>query len=98
MMISGQKINGTKAQKLMTKGAILIDVRDGLSFRDHSIPNSINLPLRRISEVLKYPKTTSFIIVGFGHEDSDVKAAINYIGQYGFPIAYSLGDVDNWNK
>lgn len=96
-MFTGQRIGGKKAHKLIDKGnTILLDMRDAVAFRDGSIPGAINIPLRRISEVLKYPKTSNIIIFGEGYDDENVKAAINYVYQLGYINVFSLGDKFQW--
>lgn len=91
-------ITGTKAKKLADKGAVIIDVRDPVAYRDGTLPGAINMSLRQISQIQKYPKTTPIIIFGEGEQDSTLKAAINYIELYGFTKVFSLGNLDNWNK
>lgn len=96
-MYTGPKINGKKAQKLVDKGnTVLFDMRNGVAFRDGTVPGAINMTLRRISELIKYPKNTNVIIFGEDHDDEDVVAAINYAYQMGFTNVYSLGNKDNW--
>lgn len=96
-MILGQLIDGKKAKKLIEKGAVLVDVRNPVAFRDGSLPGAINLSLRQLSTLLKYPKTTTIIVFGDQNdEDNTLKSSITYINLYGFQNVVSLGVKDNW--
>lgn len=93
-----QSISGKKAQALVSKGAVLVDVRGPVAFRDGALPNAINLPLRQISQIQKYPKTTSLVVYGEESDPATLSAALNYISTYGFSKVYSIGTLDNWYK
>lgn len=97
-MSDGQKISGKKAQKLVQQGAVLIDVRNPVAFRDGSLPGAVNMSLRQLTQVQKHPKTTPIILFGETEQDDTLKAAINYITLYGYTKVYSLGTMANWTK
>jgi rhodanese-related sulfurtransferase len=92
------KINKLRAEKLINKGALLLDVRDPVKFRDGHITDAINVSVRGVSSMLKYPKTTKMIIYGMTDQDSDINTVGNYLFQLGFPDVYTIGSIDNWNK
>lgn len=93
------KIGGNKARKLIEKGALLIDTRDAVAFRDGSLPNAKNLTLRQLSAILvKQPRTTPLIFFGESFEDPTIQAAINYAEQFGFTGVHNLGTKDNWEQ
>lgn len=98
MYINAKKIDGKRAQRLIEKGAMLIDVRDPVSFRDGSLPGAVNLSLRQLSSLIREPKTRKLIFFGESETDDTLKAAINYAYQFGFLDVFSLGTKDNWNK
>jgi len=91
-------IDKKKAQNLVSKGAMLIDVRDAVAYRDGTIPGAVHMPLRRISELIKHPKSTCVILFGVSNDDENLVAAVNYVRQFGFDKVYSLGAKDNWSK
>lgn len=94
-----RNITGKKAKKLAdTKGAVIVDVRDPVAFRDGSLPNAINMSLRQLSQLQVHPKTTPIVLVGQDHTDPTLKAALNYVELYGFRQVFSLGSIENWNK
>lgn len=94
----GQIIDGRKAKKLVDKGAILVDVRNAVAFRDSAIDGAINVPLRRVSSLFVHPKTTKFIICGESASDSDVLSTITYLITYQYTNVYNLGSVSNWSS
>lgn len=92
-------INGPRAKRMSEKdGAIIVDVRDPIAFRDGSVPKAINMSLRQLSQLQAHPRTTPIILVGEGHTDPTLKAAINYVELYGFVHVFSLGSIDKWIK
>lgn len=97
-MVVGQKVTGKKARTLVEKGAILIDLRNPVAFRDGTIPGAINLSLRQLSQLTTKPKTTPVVLFGENDDDPTLKSAINYVNLYGFDKVYSLGTKENWDK
>jgi len=98
MYISAKRIGGKKAQQLVEKGAMLIDVRDPVSFRDGSLPGAVNLSLRQLSSLIREPKTRKLIFFGEAESDDTLNAAVNYAYQFGFTEVFSLGSKDHWTK
>ena len=98
MYISAKSIGGKRAQHLVDKGAMLIDVRDPVSFRDGSLPGAVNLSLRQLSSLVKEPKKRNLIFFGESTDDETLQAAINYAYQYGFTEVFSIGTKENWTK
>lgn len=92
------KINKLKAEKLRNKGAIILDVRDPIKFRDGHVDGALNVTVRAVSSMLKYPKTTKMIIYGAADDDPDINTVGNYLFQLGFPDVYTMGSIDNWSK
>lgn len=89
MFSYGHTISINRAQSLMSKkGAILVDVRDPISFRDFSVPNSVNVPLNRISTLYTLVKTQHIIIANIDSNDTDVVMALQYLEQGGYYNTY----------
>lgn len=97
-MMYGQKVNGKKAQTLVGKGAMLIDVRNPVAFRDGTLPGAVNMSLRQLSQLAAKPKTTPIVVFGEGGDDPTLKSALNYIVQYGFSKVYYLESKESWGK
>ena len=98
MSFDAKRISGKKAQKLVEKGAILIDVRDPVSFRDGSLPGAVNLSLRQLTTLVREPKDKKLIFFGSSETDETLKIAINYAYQFGFMEVFSLGTKESWDK
>jgi len=98
MNIPASKIGGKRAKKLVEKGALLIDVRSPVNFRDGSIPGAVNLSLRQISSLVREPKTKTLIFFGETEADENLVASTNYAAQMGFTQVFSLGTKENWDK
>lgn len=96
-MFQGKKIDGKRAKQLVEKGAVLIDVRSPVSFRDGTLPGAVNVSLRNVSTLRKYPDSTSFILFSDSSSEDTLRAAVNYIIQMGFERVYELGDMSRWN-
>lgn len=94
----GQKVTGKKAKSLIDKGAVLVDVRNPVAFRDGTLPGAINLSLRQLSQLSNKPKNTPIVLFGESDDDPTLKSAINYVNLYGFDKVYSLGTKENWEK
>jgi rhodanese-related sulfurtransferase len=97
-MANGQLITGKKAQSLVSKGAVLVDVRDPVAFRDGTLPNAVNMSLRQLSQLQKYPKTTAVVVFGDKNDPATLNSALNYLTLYGFTNTFSLGTTDQWYK
>lgn len=94
----GQYISGKRAQQLVGKGAVLVDVRGPVAFRDGALPGAINLSLRQISQIQKYPKDTTIVVYGESSDPTTLSAALNYISVYGFNKVYSFRTLEEWHK
>lgn len=93
-MYSSTRISGAKAKKLIDKGAILIDTRSPVEFRDGTLPGAVNVSVRQVSSLMKHPRKTKLVFFG----DSDVvESMINYANGMGFVDVFTFGTLDNWN-
>lgn len=89
-MIDAKQISLGKAAKLVnTKGGILVDVRDPVSFRDGTVAGAINLSLRQLSSLQRYSKNTPIVLYS-DKMDIDIKTAANYLIQFGFTHVNTL--------
>lgn len=84
----GTLVSIEKAKKIMEKKPTkVIDVRDPVSYRNGTVLDAVNVPLRNISSLLKFDKKTHIIIYG---DKENQKAAVNYVIQLGFNNVYRL--------
>lgn len=81
-----KRINKEKATQLLEKGAVLVDMRSPVSFRDGHITGAVNLPLKNFTNKLMgtSDKKTKFVLYGTTHQDSDIMHGLNYAEQLGF--------------
>ncbi len=91
-MTFGKLIGGARARELVNgpKKAVLIDLADPVSFRDHKVPGSINLPLRRISSINQYDKDQVIILMGDEADPQTLSSALTYVAGYGMKHIYYL--------
>lgn len=81
-----QTINKEKTNKLLQKGAILVDMRSPILFRDGHINGAVNLPLKNFNNLLMATpdKTKTIIVYGTTTKDEDLILGCKYADQLGF--------------
>ena len=89
----GTKVNITKAKKMMEKGAILIDTRSPIDFRNGTISGAVNITIGNVSKLITYKPDTKTIF--FGKDDENLKVVMNYASQR-FSNIYILEDHESW--
>lgn len=79
-----RRINKERLGKL--RGEVLIaDMRSPEYFRNGSLPNAKNLPLKNlINELHRTNKKTNIVIVANEVDENDVRLGCNYAEQLGF--------------
>ncbi len=92
----GKKINNNYAGKLIAKGAILIDVRDPVSFRDGTLPGAINITTCNVSRLMTWDKNSKLIFFGNSSQDSDLKTVLKYAHQLRFNNIFYLDDITDF--
>ncbi len=98
MNVTVKKVSGVRAKKLVEKGAMLIDMRTPVSYRDGTLPSAVNMSLRQLSSLIREPKSKSLIFFGETENDDTLQAAIKYAYQFGFTEVFSLGVKENWDR
>lgn len=86
-------INQNQAEKKLSDGAVLIDVRTEEEYKQGNIKNSINIPLNEI-ETLDYEKDT--VIIVYCRSGARSKNAANVLINNGYTNVYDFGSIDNW--
>ena len=89
-------ISGKKARKLVDNGALLIDTRSPVQFRDGTLTGATNISARQMSTLMKHPRDTK--IVFFGDNEVTTNVIINYAISMGFTNVYTFGTIDEWNS
>jgi rhodanese-related sulfurtransferase len=90
MLMLARFANKELVEKLMSRKALLIDMRSPVAFRNGSVEGAVNLPLRNfLNKLGGLDKKTKLIVFGDTQEDSDIVTGINYAQQLGFTIYVS---------
>lgn len=78
-------INKQKVEQLVSKGAILVDMRSPVDFRDAHIDGAINLPLKNFTnKIMGMPRTTTIVMYSAAASDPDLLSGVNYAEILGF--------------
>lgn len=78
-------IGKARADDLVEKGAVLIDMRSPVDYRDGHIEGAINLPLRNfVNHIMSLPKDKTILVYGKTEFDVDLKQGYNYAYNMGF--------------
>ena len=97
-MLQGRPLTGRRAKVLVSRGALLFDTRDPVDFRNGTIAGAVNLHLRQVPALTKYPRNTDMVFFGSAPDDDTLKTVVNYVIQYGFTNVYILNSLDDWGK
>lgn len=83
-------ITKEKAKKLIDKGAILVDMRSPVAFRDGHIEGAVNLQLKKFTNLLMASpdRKKTYILYGVTMTDEDVVHGVKYSSQLGFESVY----------
>ena len=85
-----KSIDRTRVDQLVANGALLVDMRSPIAFRDGTVTGSVNLPLRNLlNKLTGMNRKTNVIIFGQTESDDDVVAGINYAARMGFNVFVS---------
>jgi rhodanese-related sulfurtransferase len=76
-------ITEAQAVQMSDAGAMVVDLRDPIAFRDGALTKSINSTLRQISNLATYPKPMPLVLIGDPTDPATLKAAVRYLEGYG---------------
>lgn len=78
-------VNKERTHKLVDKGALLVDLRSPVDFRDGAIKGSVNLPLKNFTnKLIGLNRNQKIVLISKSITDPDVKTACGYADQLGF--------------
>ena len=84
-----KRIGKSKAQELVKKGALLVDMRSPVAFRDGHVEGSVNLPLRNFTNhIMPLRKATKIIIYSDAVSDDVLRHGMLYATNLGFTEVY----------
>ncbi len=91
--IGGDSIEADEARVLLSKGAVLIDVRTAAEFAEKSVDGSVNIPVDTLEEGLAgYDKDAVLIFCCASGARS--ATAVKQAKELGFTNVYNLGGID----
>lgn len=80
-----KKIGKNKALELLKRGALLVDMRSPVAYRDGHVDGAVNLPLRNfVNRIMGMDKSKQIIIYGDSVNDADLKQGNSYAETLGF--------------
>lgn len=81
--------NQKRIDGLVDNGAILVDLRSPIDFRNGSLTNAVNLPLRNfLNAISGMDKKTKIILYG---NKEELETAVNYAARLGFEVYKTNG-------
>ena len=84
------------AHKAVSNGAVIIDVRTSKEYRQHHIPNAINISLQELSKsVARVPKDR--VLVVYCQSGSRSSAAAKILSQKGYKV-YDVATEGEYNR
>lgn len=73
------RIGKIKAQDKLNKGAMLVDIRSPVKYRDGHIEKSENLPLKNyVNKAMGLPKKSVIILYADDIKDDDLSKCVKY--------------------
>ena len=85
-----KSVNRKRVDQLVERGAILVDMRSPVAFRNGSVDGSVNLPLKNfLNQLSGMNRKTNIILFADSEDDPDVVTGINYAAQLGFDVFVS---------
>lgn len=80
-----KRVNKEKAEKLVKSGALLVDMRSPVAYRDGHIEGAVNLPLRNFAnKIIGLDKSKKIIIYSDDVNDAELKQGVVYAQTLGF--------------
>lgn len=84
-----KRIGKNKALELVKRGALLVDMRSPVAFRDGHVVGAVNLPLRNfVNRIMPLDKKTKLIIYSDAITDADLRHGTTYATNLGFTDVY----------
>lgn len=80
-----KRISKNKAEELVQRGALLVDMRSPVAFRDGHVTGAVNLPLRNfVNRIMPMDKKTKIIIYSDAMTDDVLRQGNTYAESLGF--------------
>lgn len=83
--------NIVKYKKMIDNGAVVVDIRSPVLYSKDHLENSINIPLRNISQLMTIGKNKKILFVSSNDKDLELQQVKNYSEQMNVE-SYVVGD------
>jgi len=90
------KVPAAEAKKLVTEGALLVDVRTESEFRDQHVDGAINIPLQELDVRLGELGEKSTVMVLYCRSGARSGSARRLLRGQGFTSVHDLGAMGRW--
>jgi rhodanese-related sulfurtransferase len=90
-------IEPAAARKLLSHGAVLIDVRSADEFARRALPGAVNLPLPELLDRVNSLEKTRPVIV-YCQSGSRSAMAARVLRRVGFGAVFNLGAMSRWDE
>lgn len=85
-----KSVNRKRVDQLVERGAILVDMRSPVAYRNGTVEGAVNLPLKNfLNQLTGMNRKTKVVVFSDAEEDADVVTGINYAAQLGFTVFVS---------
>ena len=89
-------IDGPSAQKLVSEGARLVDVRTPAEFGERHLPGAVNIPLQVLQQRISEVDTKETPVVLYCRSGNRSAQAASMLRAAGFTAVHDLGAIDRW--
>lgn len=90
-----KRIGNNKALELINKGAMLVDMRSPVAYRDRHVTGAVNLPLRNfLNTIQKMDRKHAIIIYSDSVTDDVLRQGNTYAENLGFSNIYITSYAD----
>lgn len=80
-----KRIGKSKLESLVKAGALVVDMRSPVAFRDGHVAGAVNLPLRNfVNRIMGMDKSKKIVIYSDSIDDTDLKQGNTYAQTLGF--------------
>lgn len=87
----------TQLNKLLDKGAKIVDIRSPLDFASTHMPTAKNIQLKQVSTILsKFKRSDTLLLCALVDDDVDLVTFRTYAQQFGFMDVRIIGSIKHY--
>jgi len=92
------KLPPAEAKRLVSEGALLVDVRTPSEFREEHVDGALNIPLQELSDRLSELGEKSTVLVLYCRSGARSGSARRLLQGHGFTSVHDLGAMGRWQS